>query len=314
MSKNTVPAIAVVGNLNLDLRTSPISPSPAILSDGETSAEQIVETVGGGGANTAAALAALGGKPSFCCAVGGDELGRRLVRFLEAQGVQVHAAVKNVPTGRSLALTWDTHQRHFVSSLPNTHLLEEADVDLAKLLRRGCRHLYRADVWFAERMLPRGNTSLLRRAREAGMDTSLDINWDPAWAEGPDHPRATERRDWLRSALPFVTYVHGNERELAFFTGAASTADCVRLLREWGAGAVIVHRGARGCAAATGGGWLEVPAVPVSRIVNETGTGDVFTAAFLLAEGQPLGERLSAGASAAARHLQGTQDFIPPLG
>ncbi len=313
MSQTPGTAIAVVGNLNLDLRTSPIPPSPSILSDGETSAERIVETVGGGGANTAAAISALGGRPHFCCAVGNDELGQRLVRFLEARGVCVHPAVKEVPTGHSLALTWTTHQRHFVSSLPNTHLLEESDVDVQMLVRHGCRHLYRADVWFAERMLPEGNTSLLRRARQAGMETSLDINWDPQWGEGADSAQGRQRREWLAATLPWVTFVHGNERELAVFTGGTSTAESVRLLRSWGAQAVVVHRGANGCAAATAEGWIEVAALPVTRMVNETGTGDVFTAAFLLAEGLPLQERLRAGASAAARHLQGAQDLLPPL-
>lgn len=312
--KEDAAVIAIVGNLNLDLRTSPISPSAAILADGETSAERITETVGGGGANTAAAVAVLGGHAHFCCAIGDDELGRRLVGFLEGMGVEMHPAVKPVATGRSLALTWDTHQRHFVSSLPNTHLLEEGDVDLEALCRRGCRQLYRADVWFAERMFPGGNASLMRRAREAGMETSLDINWDPAWGAGEGGDRSRERRAWLRSALPFVSFVHGNERELAVFTGASSTQESVRLLREWGAGAVVVHRGAEGCAAAAAEGWLEVPPVAVTRIVNETGTGDVFTAAFLLAQGMPLESRLRSGAAAAASHLQGTRELIPPLG
>jgi hypothetical protein len=51
--------------------------------------------------------------------------------------VTVHAAVKPVPTGRSLALAWDTHRRHFVSSLPNARLLSEADVDVEALARAG---------------------------------------------------------------------------------------------------------------------------------------------------------------------------------
>jgi len=308
------PAVAVVGNLNLDLRTSPLVPSPGILADGETSAETITETVGGGGANTAAAIAALGGRAHFCCAIGDDDLGARLVRFLEGIGVGMHPAAKPVPTGRSLALTWSTHQRHFVSSLPNTHLLEEADVDLSLLVRHGCRHLYRADVWFAERMLPGGNASLLRRAREAGLETSLDINWDPCWGGSPDAGNARQRREWLEAALPFVSFAHGNERELGVFTGSTSLQDSVQRLRDWGVETVIVHRGGKGCAAAGAAGWLEVPPAAVARIVNETGTGDVFTAAFLLAEGQPLEQRLQAGAAAAASHLQGARDFIPPLG
>jgi sugar/nucleoside kinase (ribokinase family) len=110
MNSGAASPIAIVGNLNLDLRTSPIASSNAILSDGETSIEEIYESVGGGGAATAAAIATMGGQAHLCCTIGNDELGRRLSAFLNGIGVHVRAAVKPVPTGRSVALTWDTHQ------------------------------------------------------------------------------------------------------------------------------------------------------------------------------------------------------------
>lgn len=309
-----VSPIAIVGNLNLDIRTSPIPSSEAVLNDGETSIEDIYESVGGGGANTAAAVAMMGGEAHLCCTIGDDELGRRLSYFLTGIGVHVHAAIKPISTGRSIALIWDTHHRHFVSNLPNTRLLEESDIDLEALRYAGCRHLYRADVWFADRMFQTGNASLLRRAREAGMETSLDINWDPIWSLGREVEGTRERIAWLKSALPYVSFVHGNERELAFFVGIPSVAECVRLLIEWGAETVVVHRGARGCAAATTNGWKEVPPVAAKAIANEAGTGDVFTAKFLLTAGLPLEERLRACAYAAACHLEGSHCYIPRFG
>ena len=145
------------------------------------------------------------------------------------------------------------------------------------------------------------------------METSLDINWDPVWSLGRNADRTRERISWLKSALPYLSFVHGNERELAFFVGVPSAEQSARLLMEWGAGAVIVHRGAQGCAAATTAGWIEVPAAPIVRIVNEVGTGDVFTAAFLLTADLPLEERLHACTAAAAKHMQGTPHYIPRL-
>ena len=314
MTVTTSGAVAIVGNLNLDIKTSPIPAVSGILCDGETSVASIYETVGGGGANTAVAAAIMGGRVHFCCPVGQDALGRRLVAFLQSVGVEVHAAWKAVATGRSIALTWDTHQRHFVSSLPNNALLEEADIDLDALAKAGCRHLYRADVWFSKPMLHGGNGSLLRRARRLGMQTSLDINWDPLWNTGRTNPIVGERIAALRDALPDVSYVHGNERELGFFTGADDMREGAQLLREWGAEAVVIHRGAQGCAALTPEGWCEVPANPVTRIVTETGTGDVFTSAFLLRGELPLAERLRQCALTAAQHLQASPNYIPALG
>ena len=86
--------IAVVGNLNLDYRTSPIPAVPAIMSDGETSVSEISETLGGGGANTAAAAAALGGQVHLIASIGDDSLGRRLEQHLKSMGIQTTLARK----------------------------------------------------------------------------------------------------------------------------------------------------------------------------------------------------------------------------
>ena len=70
--------IAVVGNVNVDVKTGPISADPRLFSDGETSVGEIYETIGGGGANTAVAAGRMGGEVYFCGAIGTDDLGVRL--------------------------------------------------------------------------------------------------------------------------------------------------------------------------------------------------------------------------------------------
>lgn len=306
--------IAVVGNLNLDYRTSPIPAVPAILSDGETSVAEIYETLGGGGANTAAAAAMLGGRVHLVASIGNDSLGQRLEEHLKSIGIQTSLARKSAPTGRSLALTWDNHQRHFVSCLPSSAQLSENDVDLQQLWIAGCRHLYRADVWFSPPMLEGGNARLLREARSLGMETSLDINWDPVWSTN-DSGAIASRIATLAGVLPHVSFAHGNERELCRFSGQDDVAKASKWILERGAGAVILHRGPRGCAAFTRDGHpIEVPARPVARAVCETGTGDVFTAAFLLLSALSLRDRLEACAEIAARHLEGSILLLPRLG
>jgi sugar/nucleoside kinase (ribokinase family) len=306
--------IAIVGNVNLDIKTSVLPATPALFADGETSAAEIYESLGGGGANTAVAAAQLGGRVHFCGCVGEDALGQRLEQALEQFGVIAHLRRKAAATGRSIALTWDNHHRHFVSSLANNRALTAADVDVAALARAGCRSLYRADVWFAEAMLAGGNAALLQQARALAMETSLDINWDPEWSGGGNAEHVRHRKAQVAAVLPDVSWVHGNERELALFTGKEPVLDACSSLVDQGCGGVIVHRGAKGAAAfAAKTGWLEVPAAPVATIVCETGPGDAFTAAFLLLDGLPLDERLRECARIAAAHLQGTPNLIPRL-
>ena len=187
-----------------------------LLTDGETSVARIVETVGGGGANSACAAAALGaacdssakwaptGWPSGC-----DRpwRGRASKRTLPA----MHAA----QTGTTVALGFDTGHRHFLSRLPNNESLALDDLDLAAL--DGCTHLLRADVWFSPAMLEGGNERLFAEARRRNITTSLDINYDPCWGTASADTIA-HRKQMLRKVLPLVDIAHGNVRELCEFT------------------------------------------------------------------------------------------------
>ena len=305
--------IAIVGNINVDVRTSTIPASPQLFADGETSVPEIYETAGGGGANTAIAAALLGGRVHFCGRVGRDAAGAALHRHLERIGITPHLVEAESATGRSIALTWDNHCRHFVSSLPSCAALCEKDVDVEALARANCRHLYRADIWFAPKMLHGGNLALLRRARAVGMETSIDINWDPQWNSG-DNSAAAERIAAVMDLLGHVSWAHGNERELCKFAGTADAQTAAELLLDRSAGGVVIHRGARGSAAFTREGeQIEAAARPVARVVNEIGTGDVFTAAFLLMPHLSLRERLQWCNEIAARHMEGTLDLVPRL-
>ena len=305
--------VAIVGNINLDIRTAPSDASAEVLQDGETSVAAIYESIGGGGANTALAAARLGGNVHFIGCIGRDPLGLRLRDHLEQFGVTTHLVEKSAPTGRSIALTWNTQQRHFLSCLPSSVLLEQQDVDLDALIRNGCRCLYRADIWFAPRMLAGGNEALLQRARAAGMETSIDLNWDPQW-NGGNETEIARRVASLRALLKHVSVVHGNERELCRFSGAEKLASSVESILGDGAEAVIVHRGPLGSAAFTKSGEsIEAPARPVAAPKNQTGTGDAFTAAFLLMPHLPMAKRLAAANDVAASHLEGSANLMPPL-
>lgn len=303
--------ISVVGNINLDIKTSRISGSSRIFDDGESSVEKIYETIGGGGANTALAASIMGAKVHFFGCVGNDTLGQRLVRHMKSRGVQVHAVCVPGGTGKSIAMNWDNGRRHFISSLPSSALLNASAVSVRELVQAGCRHIYRADIWFSEPMLFGGNAKLLEACHREGIETSIDINWDPKWNVARDGKEVERRIDAVKQVLPFISYVHGNEGEILFFCRAQTIDQAARELARRGVGTVIVHRGSRGSAAFANGGWIESSAFPVQKVVSDTGSGDVFTAAFLIHGGLALAERLRISALAAANHLQGTPCYIP---
>ena len=70
--------LCVAGNINRDLKTAPFLGNTFLFADGETSVDAIDETIGGGGANSAAIAARLGAKSIFLGQVG--EIGRASCR------------------------------------------------------------------------------------------------------------------------------------------------------------------------------------------------------------------------------------------
>ena len=308
-------SLCVVGNINRDVKTSPLHAGDHLLCDGETSVSSIIDTIGGGGANSAFAAVALGARVSFAGKVGADSLGARLERTLLAHGIASYLAKDPAhPSGTSIALTLDNGNRHFVSCLPANAALTFEDIDLSAL--DGVQHLLRADVWFSEDMLFGGNARLFQAASERGIPVSLDLNWDPQWGHA-SAAKIAARKQAVRDVLPLVTLAHGNARELIEFADAAGLEDALRRLASWGVKAVVVHLGAQGAGYYQGGTLDIEPPAPVSTLMNSAGTGDVLSGCMMLLQHCseiPVSERLRTANGVVAQFMEGRLDLIPTLG
>ncbi|MBI2825401.1 MAG: ribokinase [Planctomycetia bacterium] len=263
-------------------------------------------SLGGKGANqaVAAARAALAGPVAFVAACGDDAYGRGALAALSGEPRLSTRHVRIVPgeaTGVA-SIAVDEHGENIIAVASGANLhLAPADVDALP-----------DDAWRAARVLLAClETPLetvvraLARAGEFGLMTILN----PA----PVPPGI----DW-RDVLLLVDVLTPNEIEAAALTGgghparllsvsktgAASPTDpltAARHLRAAGAGAVIVTRGAAGCAIATGEDETHLPARQVTA-VDTTAAGDAFNGALAvaLAEGRPLVDAARFATSAAA--------------
>jgi sugar/nucleoside kinase (ribokinase family) len=301
--------LCVVGNVNRDLRTAPFAPAPGLFEDGETSVDFIREALGGGGANSAVFAAMLGARARLVAKVGGDELGGQLRRELKQREVRPFLATDTSrPTGTSINLVYATGRRHFVSCLPASATLRFGDVDPAAL--RGVDHVLRADVWFSEPMLFGGNERLLRAAKAAGADTSLDMNWDPHWGRAPARQVARRKRA-VRDVLPLVDLVHGNVRELCAFTDTSRLSAALDWIAGWGAAAIVVHMGTKGSGYYADGRFTTSPCVRARKVVNATGTGDLLSVMMMLLhrDPRPAGEKLAMANGVVSAYVAGERAF-----
>jgi fructokinase len=308
------PPICVVGNVNRDVTAQNVPASACLFADGETSVPAIVETIGGGGANSACAAAALGGSVRFVGKIGTDALGERLQQAMKNHGVQTRLARDpHCATGTTVALGLANGQRHFLSCLPNNDTLRFEDLDLTAL--DGCAHLLRADVWFSQAMLEGGNLRLFTEARRRGMVTSLDLNFDPCWSTGARREIA-HRKKLVRETLGMVDLAHGNVRELREFTDSPDLETALRRLTDWGVGAAVVHLGPQGAGFWSDGSLVIEPPSPARKVVNSTGTGDVLSICMILLHARvdlSVGEKLRCSNAIVREFMEGSRQLIPAL-
>jgi sugar/nucleoside kinase (ribokinase family) len=292
--------LLVVGEVNADVIVADPDPRPTF-GQAERVVQDIRPVVGSSSVITACAAARLGLRVAMVGVVGDDLFGRFMLDAMRERGVDVRAVrvADDAPTGASVILT-DGRDRAILTARGTIGAVTADDVPAALL--RQARHLH-IGSWFLQDGLRLGAAGLLLAARDAGLTTSLDPNWDPSgrWDDG------------LTAVLPELDLVFPNDTEVSRIAGfddpEIAAVELSRLGRpdsatgSSGAGSLVVVKcGADGAFAATAAGIVaRVGPFPVTAL-DTTGAGDTFDAGFLaawLAGAAPM-DALRAGAVAGA--------------
>lgn len=295
-------AMLVVGELCVDLVVG--------LPDGEIrfgQHEQIVPfttlTMGSSSAITACGAAALGVPTTMVGVRGHDEFGSYLDRELRARGVDVSGVRVDgsLPTGASTHLTRADGDRAILTAMGSIGRTRATDVTDAAL--SAAAHLHVGSYFLQESLWPDA-PALFERAREAGLSTSLDGNFDPseAWDSG------------ILDVLAHCDVFFGNEQELRGITGAEDLDAAIGLvLDRMPPGGVVVCKlggaGARAIWRAAGIPHSVGAGVPVAsgELVDTVGAGDSLAAGFLAARvsGAPVERCLALGVACGTASTRG---------
>lgn len=232
--------------------------------------ESIEHGLGGNGANTAFAAALLGAPVRLIAFIGADAEGDDALRRLAAAGVDTRGVVRlDAPTPSTVVLVSPDGARMLLHC-PGASLSAFAEpVEFTPAVAGGCSHFHLANAYALPNMRRHG-AGCLRRAREAGLTTSVDTGWD---SRG-------EWMDVLGPCLPWTDFLFVNEDEARMLTGEADPSEAARRFRELGARTAVVKLGAAGCAVYADGCELRVPGFQVDA-VDTTGAGDCFAGGFL---------------------------------
>ena len=257
--------VLVIGELNVDLIVSGLPALPAL--GRELTCTDFSRALGSSSAIFSRALAGLGAQVDFMGKVGDDDNGRFMLAQLQEVGIGTRGVIVDpaVQTGVTISLTYpeEKAQITYQGSIADYHL---SDINLDAL--GNYAHLHMASMYLQTGLQPAFPT-LLRRAQELGLTTSLDPGWDP-----------NERWDKvLFEALDAVEILFVNEHEAKAIANTTSVRQAARGLAAY-VDIAVVKLGPGGALLADRHGLLESPAAPV-QVLDTTGAGDSFDAGFL---------------------------------
>lgn len=259
--------VCTVGEINLDLILYGLPEQ--IERERELLATGLSITLGSSSAIFAHNLSALGSSVGFVSLVGPDQLGQIALDRLKEGGVDI-SRVRRCSEGNITGLTVIlAHPGHrYILTYPGTTLeMCFADLDLDYIY--SARHLHLSS-YFLLRALRPAVPQLFRRAKEAGLTTSLETNDDPENEWGGN----------LREALKYVDVFLQNEREACRETGTQDLGIAIKTLSQ-SVPLLVVKRGPKGAVALRGSEQWEGSPPPLEKVVDTVGAGDSFDAGFI---------------------------------
>jgi sugar/nucleoside kinase (ribokinase family) len=230
--------------------------------------EDYVVEMGGSCCLFACQAARLGLRVGILGRVGDDDFGRLILRRLDECGVDTRHVIVDpaLKTGLGIALC-QRGDRAILTYLGSVCALRPDDV--ADDFLAAARHLHHGS-FFLHSGLRHAMLDIFRRAKELGLSTSLDTNWDPG-----------ERwNSTLADVLPLTDVFMPNEQEALHITRSAGLEEAVSRLCAQGIPLVAVKRGPEGARAYSRHGLVECNVTPVAG-GDSIGAGDSFDAGFL---------------------------------
>nr|GLL22754.1 uncharacterized protein LOC109187822 [Ipomoea trifida] len=301
IEKNSTPPLVVVGSANADIYVE-IDRLP---QEGETVSAKTGQTLAGGkGANQAVCGGKLAYPTYFMGQVGEDAHGKLIVEALEGGGVILDhlRTVAHAPTGHAVVMLQEDGQNSIiiVGGANMSYWPESLPEDYLEVVRN-------AGIVLLQREIPDSvNIQVAKAARSAHVPIILD-------AGGVDSPVPSE-------LLSVVDIFSPNESELARLTKMPTEnfeqiKQAVEKCHDMGVNQVLVKLGAKGSALFIKGEEpIRQPIIKAEKVIDTTGAGDTFTAAFAVAlvEGKSKKECLAFAAAAASLCVQ-VKGAIPSM-
>ena len=270
--------ITIVGNTNIDVMVADTRDLP------DPGTERVVSSIsirlGGSAGNWAVRCAGLNFPTTLVSRVGDDATLPILEAELQYPSLEARLLrTPGEPSGISVAVEAPGRDRAFLSSLGAMALMRPVDITEEMI---DAEYVAMAGYFLLPGMRGPALAELFGRAGRAGAQTVLDTGWPP---EGWN--RVTQQE--VLTALGSVDIFLPNDDELHGLMDDQDTERAARELAVRTNTLVAVKMGARGAGLATpDGSWTAANAAAV-RVIDSTGAGDGFNAAFLVSAARGAG-------------------------
>ena len=261
----TTFAVSVIGELNLDLILYGLPKD--LVVERELLASDLRITLGSSSAIFAHNLARLGNKVGFSSCIGDDPFGEVCLERLAEAAVDCSRVRRRANRTTGLTVILQQSKERYILTYPGTmYEFSERDLDFDYIF--SAKHLHICS-YFLQKGLQRSWRDILRKAKEAGLTTSLDTNDDPQdqWS------------DDLEALLNYVDILLPNEREACKLAHVDKIAEAADILSER-VPVLVIKRGSQGAVARVGKAkYVDFP--PAVEMVDPVGAGDSFDAGFI---------------------------------
>lgn len=252
-----------------------------------------IEISGGSAGNTAAGVASFGGKAGYFGKVKQDQLGEVFRHDMRAQGVRFDtaAAQEGPATARSFILVTPDGERTMNTFLGACVNLTTADIDRDVV---SSAHVTYMEGYLWDRPEAKEAFRLAAKiARNSHRMTSITLS-DSFCVE-------RHRDSFLDLIRNDIDIVFANEAEIRSLYQTQNLDGALQAIRR-DCPIAVLTRSAAGCVVARGDEIHALPAIPVNKVVDVTGAGDLFASGFLFGftAGKALPRCAQLGALAAA--------------
>ncbi|GGF20122.1 carbohydrate kinase family protein [Echinicola rosea] len=258
--------LLVVGELNIDLILNQIQGFPEMGS--EKVAQKMDVVLGSSSAIFASNIATLGVDTAFCGKVGGDDFGHMVKETLKAKNVDTNfiSTADQLQTGLTVVMNYDQDR----ANVTYCGAMEALTMEDIPWDRGGTFRHFHLSNYFLQKGIQKDITAIFKKAKAAGMTTSLDLQVDPDDQWNFDY----------EECLPFVDIFLPNEAELLALTGKGSVNEALEAVKPY-TNTVALKMGMKGGLVCENGQVTEVKAFVNDQFVDAIGAGDSFNAGFI---------------------------------